>query len=694
MAMLIKRSEGRRPWRRSALVGLLFALPPAAHAESQQDSEQDSELELAPLVIESAGAQANHRVGDVLRSEHTGSMSRYSGREMGRGASSVGEVLERGVGTEVRTIGAPGSYSTVSLRGADSDQVAVYLDGMLLNEAMGGGVNLAELELAHAQSIEVYRGISPVQFGYGVPGGTVNIRLPRPGDGRPWKVGGEYGSFGQQALSVLGQTSGAKWSVLGAATRRTADNDFELTDNIADRRRSFDGSRRRNADFEQNSGFIKVDRELHNRQRLAGFVRYFHKDQGLPRWDNRPSATRLETQVIQARGRWSNAGLYSTPWGVYGELFTSHKQDVYDDRGGNIGLGDQHNRYQTLATGVSGYAEYVGRINTLAMRADWRYEEFLGEDLLGYAPDSQAERNSLNAVLGNTAYLFDERLVVAVALRYKGVSDEGRVRSTGIGADFEQREITQSWTTPTLGVRFWLTDNLAFRVNAGEYVRSPNLDELFGDRGLVRGNPHLKAETGENLDLGFEWSRQWQRSWLPSMGVELAYFRNRVEDMIIRTFDSRGVGQSNNLAQAEIDGLEAAATTSLTHNLSVELRGTVTDSEQISEMLFADGKMLPGRFRYQYGAGVVYDPGEWEWYYGFDSKEEMYYDTANLLPAEDRVRHDLSVSRKMGGLKLSFSINNLTDEFYEDYRGHPRPGRSWHLSLSYGPERQAPSAKR
>lgn len=672
MAMRSERSAERRPCRRSALLSLLFALPPAVgHAESQG--------ELAPLLIESAKPQANRRVGDVVAAEHTGSQTRYSGAEMGRGARSVGEVLERGVGTEVRTIGAPGSYSTVSLRGADSDQVAVYLDGMLLNEAMGGGVNLAELELAHAQSIEVYRGISPVQFGYGVPGGTVNIRLPRPGDGRPWKVGGEYGSFGQQALSVLGQTSRAKWSVLGAATRRAADNDFELTAN-------FDGQRRRNADFEQNSGFIKVDRELHNQQRLAGFVRYFHKDQGLPRWDNRPSATRLEKQVIQARGRWSNAALSSTPWGAYGELFTSHKEDIYDDRGGNIGLGHQHNRYQTFTTGVSGYAEYVGRINTLALRADWRYEEFLGEDLLGYSPNSRAERNSLNAVLGNTAYLFDERLVVAVALRYRGLSDDGRVRSTGIGAGFEQREITQSWTTPTLGARWWLTDNLAFRANIGEYVRSPNLDELFGDRGLVRGNPHLKAETGENLDLGFEWSRRWQRTWLPALGADVTYFHNNVKDMIFRTFDARGVGKSDNLAQAEIVGLEAKATASLTNNLRVDLRGTVTDTEQISEMLFADGKMLPGRFRYQYGGGLIYQPGNWEWFYGIDGKEGMYYDTANLLPAEDRLRHNASVSKRLGGFKLSASISNLTDEYYEDYRGHPRPGRSWHLKLTYSPQ--------
>lgn len=662
---------------RTALLGLVIVLPAAAHAESQGDSEQDSELELAPLVIESSKPQANHRLGDVLSSEHTGSMSRYSGKEMGRGASSVGEVLERGVGTEVRTIGAPGSHSTVSLRGADSDQVAVYLDGMLLNEAMGGGVNLAELELAHAQAIDVYRGISPVQLGYGVPGGAVNIRLPRPGQGEPWRLAAEYGSFAQRAWSVLGQDSWGEWDLLGAATMRNADNDFGLEDGYV-------GKRRRNAQFEQNSGFIKLDRKLGNRQKVTGFARYFHKDQGLPRWDNRESETTLETQVIQSRVRWSNESFYSSRWGGYGELFSSYKAEIYDDRQGNVGLGAQHNLYQTLNTGASGYAEYVGRINTLAMRADWRYEEFLGEDLQGSAPDSRAERNSLNLSLGNTAYLFNDRLILSAALRHRALSDDGRVRSTGIGSGFEQRKIAQSWTTPTLGLRVWLTDNLAIRANAGEYVRSPSLDELFGDRGFVRGNPHLNAETGENLDIGLEWSRQWSRRWLPEMGAEITYFHNRVEDMILRTFDSRGVGKSDNLAQAKIVGWEAEAKTAFTEALRLDLRGTVKESEQISDMVYADGNMLPGRFRYQYGAALIYSPSKWEWYYEVDYKEQMYYDTANLLPAEDRVRHDMSVSRRVGGFKLTFSADNLTDERYEDYRGHPRPGRSWHLSLSYG----------
>ena len=622
--------------------------------------------------------EPGHRLGDVVGSEHTGAATRYGREELGRGARSVGDVLDRGVGTEVRTIGAPGSFSSVRLRGADSDQVAIYLDGLLLNEAIGGGVDLSELELAHVDAIEVYRGISPVQFGYGVPGGTVNIRLPRPGHGPPWRAQAEAGSFGHRAVSALGRRGWGGWSALGAAAARGADNDFELPPEDG-------GERRRNADFEQRSAFLKLDRRLGDGRNVDGFARYFHKEQGLPRWDNQPAETRLETEVVQARGRWRREGAGGSPWGISTEVYTRHKDEVYDDRDGDVGLGAQHNRYRTWSGGVGGYAEYVGAANTVSARADLRREDFLGEDLAGSAPDSEAERASADIVAGNNAHLLDDRLLLGLALRYRTVRDEGETRSTGIGSGMERRDAANSWATPTVGLRYRLGAHTALRANFGEYVRTPSFNELFGDRGFVRGNPDLEAETGVNRDIGIEWSAHWRRDWLPALRMDLSYFHNSVEDAIVRTFDSRGVGRSENLAEAEIRGVEAEAGAALVEGLRLDLRATIQDTEHVSSLVAFDGKQLPGRAERRYGATLNWARGSWEWHYSVDVEESMYFDTANLLPAEDRTRHDIAIKRRFNGVEVETSVRNLTDERYEDFRGHPRPGRSWHLTVSYAP---------
>ena len=56
---------------------------------------------------------------------------------------------------QVQDLGS--GFATVSIRGSTAEQVVVYLDGVPLNRALGGGVNLADLPLAQIESIEIYR---------------------------------------------------------------------------------------------------------------------------------------------------------------------------------------------------------------------------------------------------------------------------------------------------------------------------------------------------------------------------------------------------------------------------------------------------------------------------------------------------------------------------------------------------------
>jgi len=51
---------------------------------------------------------------------------------------SLAEVIEKEAGVQVRQAGGLGSYSVISLRGSTSEQVMIYIDGILLNEASGG----------------------------------------------------------------------------------------------------------------------------------------------------------------------------------------------------------------------------------------------------------------------------------------------------------------------------------------------------------------------------------------------------------------------------------------------------------------------------------------------------------------------------------------------------------------------------
>src|SRR3989442_14719286 len=88
--------------------------------------------------------------------------------------TSVPELLRESVGVQVQSLG--GEFATVSVRGPSAEQVVIYLDGVPLNRALGGAVNLAELPLGQIESIEIYRGFTPASLPSASTAGGLSIR--------------------------------------------------------------------------------------------------------------------------------------------------------------------------------------------------------------------------------------------------------------------------------------------------------------------------------------------------------------------------------------------------------------------------------------------------------------------------------------------------------------------------------------
>ena len=76
--------------------------------------------------------------------------------------ATAADVLAQAVGVHVRQFGGLNAYSGLSVRGSDATQVAVYLDGVPLNQAQYGVVSASDLPAASLAKIEVYRGTTYV----------------------------------------------------------------------------------------------------------------------------------------------------------------------------------------------------------------------------------------------------------------------------------------------------------------------------------------------------------------------------------------------------------------------------------------------------------------------------------------------------------------------------------------------------
>ena len=63
----------------------------------------------------------------------------------GTSSTTLADLLSSAVGVQVKRYGGLGSFSTVSIRGSTAEQVVVYLDGVPLNQAIGGGADVGRI---------------------------------------------------------------------------------------------------------------------------------------------------------------------------------------------------------------------------------------------------------------------------------------------------------------------------------------------------------------------------------------------------------------------------------------------------------------------------------------------------------------------------------------------------------------------
>ena len=101
-----------------------------------------------------------------------------------RAVDDLGTLLLEVPGANLTRRGGLGSLTTLSLRGSNPEEVRFYIDGVPLNQAVGGVVDLSKLPLGDVDRVEVYRGSSPIVFGQSALGGVVSISTRTPGAAR------------------------------------------------------------------------------------------------------------------------------------------------------------------------------------------------------------------------------------------------------------------------------------------------------------------------------------------------------------------------------------------------------------------------------------------------------------------------------------------------------------------------------
>jgi len=669
---------------------LLLALPAGAGQEKDDATEDPVEQ---TVVIRSSRLGGEDAAGMV---EHVAISSEEAASD------DLPAVVGRTVGVQVRTLGGLGSYGVASIRGSTPEQVPVYLDGILLNAGGFAAVNLADFALEGIESLEVWRGAAPARLGWSGLAGAIVLHGRRP-RGRRLEMQAGAGSWSslRGMLSLAGRWRRSDFLVLGSLLssrgdflylNRNGTLYYQADDRIM--------PRQNNASLAGNL-LLKLHSRLGEDWNLEVGADSFARRQGIAGIDSLPTTfASLKTFRQSLQGRLSRAG---EDWAAGLELSLLYLHEDFDDSHtphGELGLGRQHTLASTWAATAAGWLEYQAGGQSGTARLEGRYENFSHHDQVSDREVPAQQRFTLAANYRHrwpSGKRFGLEPSARGELQYSHFP--GGPLPGGLGEQQPQDSLRPYWQA-AISAWYQPLPVLRLLLSAGRSSRPPSLAELFGDRGSVIGNPRLRAESAWRGDAGLRYDRRLPGNRL-GLRLEGALFASRASDLITYVQNSQSSVRPENIAAADIMGVESSLRLELWQSLSLQANYTYLHAVNRSSVSYYRGKRLPGRPAHEAWARLEYRwraPGHaWKLWLDVDYAGANYLDAANLK--EDALARlllgaGLSFRHRRSGLMLILEVRNLLDTItladgsgrlrpLRDFEAFPLPGLTALVTLRY-----------
>jgi iron complex outermembrane receptor protein len=682
------RSANDARWRNQTGLWIAIALVTSGMSLAPRPARADDPAETI-VVVDPLGP-----LGARPREDEAASASVITADRTPRSAETMADLLDAVPGVAVSRLGGVAAPALLSLRGSTWEQVSVYLDGVSLNLASGGGVDLSMLPIGDVARVEVYRGVTPIAYGGSAIGGVVAVETRRPETtGATLEAGG--GSFstwlGGATAALVGDGYGL---YIGLHALRTA-GDFTF---VNDKGTAFDPSddetvaRRNNQSREADSairGYVTLpgDREL------SVLALGFARDQGLPGY---PKFATMQSRLTTERGVATLAYRSRDELGPTSVLRAQLygyglEQRLRDPLGELVGVRTDA-RDRTFALGVVARARWAP-MDWLApaILLDARRESFTPVELTTGEHGGMSTR--ISGVAGAETVLRIAALDLAIlpSLRLETSRDVAAGRNNFGRFVPPGPPITRALPIARLGITQSPASGVSLRANVGRYARVPTFLELYGNTGFVLGNRALEPEHGTTADLGgaLTWSRGRAR-----LVADAAAFAVLSDNLIEFQQNTTGVARARNIGSARVLGAESSA--ELAYGCArFHVQATWTDARDESDGAATHDKQLPYRPRVHVAVrpelrGIAVGAVELGAYVDLDVTSGNYVDAANLVsvPSRTRVGAGASFGLDRGRVRLIVSADNLTGAQQSDLLAYPLPGRALYFTVALAAEPQ------
>ena len=584
-------------------------------------------VSLDPVVV--SASRSEQRVQDALPATTLITRADIEAAQL----ADLPSLLRTVAGVQVTQNGGMGTLASVFMRGADSRDTLLLIDGVAVNNLNFGRAALEQLPLDNVERIEVVRGNVSSLYGSAAIGGVIQV-FTRQGAATP-----------QLSLSALAgsnrlhQLNASLSTPLGSSTRLNATLEAIGTAGFnATNQNELPGTNSDRDGYARHAASLGVTQDLGP---LGGAAQA--SSLGLRLRDSH-GVTQYDSQYGPASQ--ADAAQYAERGAVLeGKFFLA----------GGLSLNAALTRSEDeLDANVTAYPYWVNSSSTGAqLGLEWKFSP--GQRLTS-GVESTSQR-----IASDTVYTQTSRQQDSLRLGYQADDEQSQVQ---LNLRQDKYSDFGSANTYYVGYAWRITPQWRVNVSHSTGFNAPSFNDLYYPWG---GNPLLRPEHVKSSELGLQYAHSGQE-------LRAVLFDNRYADLIANDAFYNRV----NVGAARNQGVELSYSGTLGNT---RVRASATAQDPID---LGTGQRLALRAHTLAQLGLGRDFGLWNL-------------DANLRYSGARPdgSHTLAAYSVLDGsgqytinreLKASVRLQNLLDRHHETVFGYNQAGRSLALGLNWQPK--------
>ena len=574
----------------------------------------------------------------------------------------ISDLLATTPGLTIVRNGGIGAPTSVLIRGAESAQTLVLIDGVALNDpsAPAAGFDFARLLAGNIARIEILRGAQSTLYGSQAIGGVISVTTAQPTSPIGGGLTAEGGSreTGYLSGNLGGKGESLSWQLAGNYLRTHGISAFD---------KAFGGHELDGAKIGGLSGRLRYDFSPGVQLDLRGYYTHARID-----FDG----FQPPTYAFQDDSEYG----FTTQYAEYAGLNFKRPDSPLSNRLALQYTDTDRKSFDPAAGPVTETFYGIGHVKRFEYQGTWKPETGLQATF-----GMQRERTSI--VTDTPAFDFVPAPLESHAIidsAYLELEDElvqGLTASAGVR--YDKHDVFGSHTTGQGALAWLLNDGTTIlRASIGQGFKAPALYQLFS----AYGNRALQPEEATSWDAGFE-----QRGLGGRLVASATYF-NRDSRNLIGFFDcftpaplcaTEPFGYYANTARASAHGVELLVSYAPEAALNLSANYTYTATQDRSPGSAAFGNELPRRPKSSANASVTYVwPGNLSTALVLRYSGSSFDNASNSIVLASYALLDLRVAYPLSTrIEIYGRLENATDKHYETAYQYGTLGRGAFVGL-------------